>query len=53
MLKHIDKRLGKKLMAGVSAVLKQTGGAHVILIYPPEEPSVWIVRNSASAGLVQ
>ena len=43
LLKHPDKRTRKKLMAEISSMLMKRGGAHVILIMPPDGPSAWLV----------
>ena len=48
LLKHPDKRIGKKTMAGIRACLKREGGAHVILIMAVDSPSVWIVCGPRS-----
>lgn len=52
LLNHPDKRTRERLLAGISSSLKNNGGAHVMLIMPPDGPSAWLVANPSDNGPV-
>jgi hypothetical protein len=43
LLKHPRKQTGKTVLLEIDVLLKKYGGAHVILVMPPNGPSVWSV----------
>lgn len=51
LLKHPDKPTRKMLMAGIDSSLKNSGGAHIILIMPPTGPSAWLISDPSNCSL--
>jgi len=52
LLNHPDKLIRKALLARISGSLRNSGGAHVILIVPPVGPSAWLIADPSDNGPV-
>jgi hypothetical protein len=53
LLKHPDKRIRKKMMTGIKALLKKEGGAHFMVFMPPTGPSAWVLAAPVHKGQMQ